>query len=1741
MRAKFKITKENIKVQFSINRPQIPAVFKINAAGANWGSIRGNIENQIDLQNALNQKADLNYVENEFTTIDNRLESLEDTIPVLEGEINQKPDRDELSPVAFSGDYNDLSIKPIIGNGTLTLLQNGDFVGDFKANATNNKTWNIDIPTKLSQLENDIADIDVEQVNNAIERHNQSEDAHRYIQGRIVQLDDKYTIVTEMLNSEIANANDRITSNANNITIVNNNLTALEQLVNENYDTLNGNILETAEQLSNDLLATSNSLNIAIEQEAMSRESADNNLQSQIDSITAASDVVAIVGTYAELLQYDTATLNPNDIVKVLNDEIHENASSYYRWTGSAWVYIGSEGPFYTKSEANSTFVPQTRTINNKALTNNINLTASDVKALPDTTVIGNGNLTVQKNGVNIANFSANETTNVVANISVPTSVSELTNDANYVTSNQLETGLNTKQDKLIAGTGIEITAENVINSTAVTEWGEIQGELSNQEDLQTALDSKVGISNDETITGAKTFTKPLTIQNGAGTGSLIVGGDVNAGTVTNGTRKLARVAVPTQTNVNLKSILLGFDSNGDAALKVTNKTYDAVSFGGQTKITNATSPMSIGFCVAKTRNATAASDKIYPLELDSTEARFNVQPNFNGDDLVTKTELETKQNKLTAGNNIVIENDVISAVVEVQGGEKYGIKGDYSTHYGIEYCQYGLIETTVGSNTVVVKGGMVLVIPGAETKTTIASDISYTIENSTDLTLFYADGEIIEALDVYYSLEEPTNGTEGFIAWFNPEVGLWQFKSNATGNVWRTANATPLADVKYGNGNIVRIDYIGYRILNDDIYALKSDVPDVSEIYTKSETDTLLDKKQGLLTPNDPIKLIEVTLSNSFGYTYNDDGTMQPNAGESWGLSSNVATVGLPYNNYIDFPLDLDNANNRFVMYPSLMTDTGAITYACQALGKLDSDGNFYPIIILNPVGNDYNANSSRYWVANSLLTENAPVTMSTKQGSTAASSTTNNLNTGDSVNPNVVAFGFQKASSTKINITSTYSTYTQTISVTKSLVNEINCFRVLNRNSGINGIVKPEFIGLFQGSSTVATNGNVLRQDVKNALDGLLTNEVDIASFNVINKLELEYDNTLEINDNGELSVNLDIIATSANLETKQDKLTAGENITIENNVISATASMPIGTIYTLNCTDSYVPEGNLPCDGTEYTRAQFSNLWDNYLNTTGQPLLNTCTYAEYEQELAIYGQCEKFAVNTKITPISSNTALTITGNYTGDVNDVYTYIYNGENSVSYDSNVIFYGECDDNNGIISNFSEDNNVNIGNTIIYSPKIYFTTDTDVTTRQILLTIYGTYTYNIGIANGKLFFDDTVVEATIQPETEYYLALRYSSTGLGYYDCYLYLSSDELVTIIGTVFMSPTSSHSATFGVSFLGILNLVKSYYLSENRVFYADPIIVSYWAINNVQTDMSLYGITIKGKPNNGDIITFEEQGTFRVPTAKKLERFLIDKKEPTDSDPSWYNVYSDGWCEQGSYLETSATGTVTINLLKDLANTDYSIQLTEAHTGVITDARTVNKANKTTSSFQIFRGSTAIPIYWEACGYIDIASYPVPKKFVVVANGSINQSMMDWSAWASSLQGKADKTGLDGQYVISQLQLASDASTSTTDTEYDLSTYLPDDSYTYDVLFTGYVIPTDTKQRLSTILLKTDIVNNEIFVCASRCEVAGVEPLAYGSIWLPVGLGRKAIVAPHPSTYFDGTYSLRVEGYRRVGTNE
>ena len=59
------------------------------------------------------------------------------------------------------------------------------------------------------------------------------------------------------------------------------------------------------------------------------------------------------------------------------------------------------------------------------------------------------------------------------------------------------------------------------------------------------------------------------------------------------------------------------------------------------------------------------------------------------------------------------------------------------------------------------------------------------------------------------------------------------------------------------------------------------------------------------------------------------------------------------------------------------------------------------------------------------------------------------------------------------------------------------------------------------------------------------------------------------------------------------------------------------------------------------------------------------------------------------------------------------------------------------------------------------------------------------------------------------------------------------------------------------------------------------------------------------------------------------------------------SWYRVWSDGWCEQGGII-TPNSAAQTINLLKTMANTDYTLLI---HQSASKDASDTSSGNKNT----------------------------------------------------------------------------------------------------------------------------------------------------------------------------------------------
>lgn len=241
---------------------------------------------------------------------------------------------DDNNEINFSmTDYDDSAIKEDINNIETQVNINTTKIAQNKANiqALDNRVDQIPIVTKTSQLTNDSGFI--------TDNYHDDTKQNKLVSGQNIKTINNKSILGSG-NLDIEGVTD---------------YEALDNLPSINNVTLKGN------KTSNDLglqpagnYATSQELT----NEATARENADNGLQNQIDAITASTDVKDVVGTYQELLNYPTSTLGNDDIIKVLQDSTHSNAMSYYRWVITAgvgsWVYIGSEGPFYTKSEADT-------------------------------------------------------------------------------------------------------------------------------------------------------------------------------------------------------------------------------------------------------------------------------------------------------------------------------------------------------------------------------------------------------------------------------------------------------------------------------------------------------------------------------------------------------------------------------------------------------------------------------------------------------------------------------------------------------------------------------------------------------------------------------------------------------------------------------------------------------------------------------------------------------------------------------------------------------------------------------------------------------------------------------------------------------------------------------------------------------------------------------------------------------------------------------------------------------------------------------------------------------------------------------------------------------------------------------------------------------------------------------------------------------------------------------------------
>ena len=128
-----------------------------------------------------------------------------------------------------------------------------------------------------------------------------------------------------------------------------------------------------------------------------------------------------------------------------------------------------------------------------------------------------------------------------------------------------------------------------------------------------------------------------------------------------------------------------------------------------------------------------------------------------------------------------------------------------------------------------------------------------------------------------------------------------------------------------------------------------------------------------------------------------------------------------------------------------------------------------------------------------------------------------------------------------------------------------------------------------------------------------------------------------------------------------------------------------------------------------------------------------------------------------------------------------------------------------------------------------------------------------------------------------------------------------------------------------------------------------------------------------------------------TFAVP--KSVPHVLIASKEPSDGDQSWFNLYSDGWLEQGGFSAATSVHEFC-RLQKAYRDTDYTV-VTVSEGGTADNVWSgVSATPKTVDSFQFSHRYTG---RYVAYGYADVPDGLRVRAMVQLVTGAADHAVV------------------------------------------------------------------------------------------------------------------------------------------------
>ena len=291
-----------------------------------------------------------------------------------------------------------------IGDGTLTIKVNGSTAGTFTANQSTAATANITVPTAVSELTNDSGYLTSSSNLDASKLTSGTVDIARLPQGALERL------------VKVANEAARYA-----------------------LTTADVQLGDTVQQLDTGIMYAVTDTDHLDSAAGYTEYTAGTAASVPWSGVTGKPTFAAVAtsGAYSDLTGTPTIpTVNNGTLT------IQKNGTTVKTFTANASSNVTANITVPTKtSDLNndSGFITGVtwNDVSNKPSFATVATSGSynDLSNKPTIPTVNNATLTIQKNGTKVATFTSNASSNVTANISVPTKTSELTNDSGFLTS----------------------------------------------------------------------------------------------------------------------------------------------------------------------------------------------------------------------------------------------------------------------------------------------------------------------------------------------------------------------------------------------------------------------------------------------------------------------------------------------------------------------------------------------------------------------------------------------------------------------------------------------------------------------------------------------------------------------------------------------------------------------------------------------------------------------------------------------------------------------------------------------------------------------------------------------------------------------------------------------------------------------------------------------------------------------------------------------------------------------------------------------------------------------------------------------------------------------------------------------------------------------------------------------------------------------------------------------------------